>query len=46
MLVFFSPFSAYEKAVWAIRVPAVVYGTSNNAKERFGTAVFLLMRKM
>lgn len=46
LLVFFSPFSAYEKAIWAIQMPAVVYGTSYNAKEQFGTAVFLLMRKM
>lgn len=42
----FSHFSAYEKAVWAMRVPAVVYGTSYSAKEQFGIAVFLLMRKM
>ena len=40
------PFSAHEKAVFAIWVPSVVYGTNYNAKEQFGPVQFLLMRRM
>lgn len=39
-------FQPIKKAVFAIWLPSVVYGTNYNAQEQFGTVIFLLMRKI